>query len=55
VKNLEEGINKVSPFYYQESAIFCQAHTGNLGKNNRNKGGIDRVSKDWEKMSKFII
>jgi len=30
--------------------VWCQAHTGRLGRNNRNKGGIDHVTADWRKM-----
>jgi restriction system protein len=36
-----------SPFSHGETRIWCQAHTGVLGQNNRNRGGIDRVSQDW--------
>lgn len=50
-KNLNEGI--ALPFRYKGSVIYCQAHTGQLGKNNRNRGGVDRVNKDWELMSKI--
>jgi restriction system protein len=40
------------PFNLSESRtrIWCQAHTGNLGRNNRNKGSIDRVTDDWRRM-----
>jgi len=34
--------------------VICQAHTGQLGKNNRNKGGVNRVDGDWAKMSEMI-
>jgi uracil-DNA glycosylase len=36
-----------TPFSRGETRIWCQAHTGMLGQNNRNRGGIDRVSQDW--------
>jgi hypothetical protein len=48
VNKLAEGID--SPILHGESIIFCQAHTGQLGQNNRNRGRVDRVSKDWSKM-----
>ena len=32
--------------------VWCQAHTGALGQINRNRGGIDRVSPDWERMAR---
>ena len=49
VKNIESGIN--APFSHNTSQIWCQAHTGRLGKNNRNRGGVDRVSVDWSAMA----
>jgi uracil-DNA glycosylase len=39
-----------SPFNIGRSMVWCQAHTGVLGQNNRNRGGADRVSHDWLKM-----
>ncbi|WP_161967292.1 hypothetical protein [Fimbriiglobus ruber] len=48
VKTLGQAIT--SPISYQQSRIWCQAHTGGLGQNNRNRGGIDRVSGDWDAM-----
>ncbi len=48
LKTLSEAIP--SPFQYQCSTIYCQAHTGQLGRNNRNRGGVDRVNKDWKVM-----
>jgi hypothetical protein len=36
------------PFVVGSTRVVCQAHTGNMGRNWRNKGGIDRVSADWE-------
>ncbi len=47
-KTLSEGI--ISNFTYNGIFYFCQSHPGMLGKNNRNKGGIDRVTSDWERM-----
>ena len=45
IRNLEEGI--ASSFQIGNSEVICQAHTGQLGKNNRNKGGVNRVDGDW--------
>jgi hypothetical protein len=36
-----------SPFTLDESRIWCQAHAGALGQNNR---GCERVAEDWRKM-----
>lgn len=50
VGNIDEGIR--SPFKYGESMLWCQAHTGQLGLINRNRGGVDRVSQDWVEMAR---
>ena len=34
--------------------IHCLPHPGRLGQNNRNKGGIDRVSADWASVAKSL-
>lgn len=39
------------PFVVNHTHIWLQSHPGTLGKINRNKGGIDRVSEDWKYMS----
>lgn len=52
VYSIEEGVS--SHFSHEGSEIFCQAHTGRLGQNNRNRGGVNRVSQDWELMVNFI-
>ena len=39
-----------SPFNIRATRVWCQAHTGAFGQNNRNRGGVDRVSQDWRKM-----
>jgi uracil-DNA glycosylase len=38
------------PFSYGTIRIWCQSHPGQLGRMNRNRGGIDRVSSDWARM-----
>jgi restriction system protein len=38
------------PFSRGPTRIWCQAHTGSLGQNGRNRGGVDRVSADWSAM-----
>ena len=47
-KNIEYAFN--NSFKIGVSNIEIQAHTGMLGKNNRNKGGINRVDSDWNRM-----
>ncbi len=37
-------------FEYVGATVLCQAHTGQLGRNNRNRGGVDRVNEDWAKI-----
>jgi hypothetical protein len=48
LKNIAEAIDR--PFSYGRTRIWCQSHTGQLGRNNRNRGGVDRVSQDWARM-----
>lgn len=38
------------PFPVGPTEVWCQAHTGAIGTNNRNRG-VDRVSQDWERMA----
>ncbi len=52
IYSIEEGLE--SHFPYFNSQIFCQSHTGQLGRNNRNRGGINRVSGDWNIMFNFL-
>ncbi|MBA2734267.1 MAG: hypothetical protein H0U54_15480 [Acidobacteria bacterium] len=51
VDNTEETISCnttiTSPFTLDKSRIWCQAHTGARGQNNR---GRERVAEDWRKM-----
>jgi restriction system protein len=51
VANLEEAIN--SHVLFEDVIIFCQAHTGAQGQNNRNKGGVARVPSDWRLMKRI--
>jgi hypothetical protein len=46
---LTEAID--APFTFHGTQVWCQAHTGRLGTNNRNKGRVDRVSSDWARMA----
>jgi len=48
VNNMDDATN--SHYLYDSSIVFCQAHPGRLGQNNRNRGGVDRVSIDWKKI-----
>lgn len=47
--SLEDGI--ASPFELDDAQVWCQAHTGALGRANRNRQGADRVSDDWSQMA----
>ena len=49
VDNIDQG--QQATFCIHGAEVWCQAHTGALGRINRNKGGIDRVRADWEHMS----
>ena len=40
-----------NPFNIGTARVWCQAHTGAFGQNNRNRDGVDRVSDDWRKMN----
>lgn len=44
-----------SPFNYNGTRVWCQAHTGVMGQNTRNRGGIDRVSGDWRSMAESVF
>lgn len=39
-----------NPFNIGPTRAWCQAHTGRLGQNNRNRGGVRRVPDDWLRM-----
>lgn len=46
--NMHSAID--SHFSIDAVRVWCQAHTGALGQNNRNKGGVNHVSDDWHRM-----
>src|SRR6266446_3440792 len=48
IRPIESAIE--SPFDIGSIRVWCQAHTGARGQNNRNKVGANRVSEDWRKM-----
>jgi uracil-DNA glycosylase len=48
-KTLDNAIE--SPFLAGKTKVWCQAHTGQQSRNFRNRGGVDRVSKDWARMA----
>ena len=52
VKTVGEGIEQ--PFKYRKAVVWLQAHTGLLGQNNRNRGGVNRVCGDWQRMAASI-
>ena len=45
VQRMNEAIT--SPFTLEEYRIWCQAHTGARGQNNRKR---ERVAEDWRRM-----
>jgi len=47
--NIAQAIE--SSYDYLDSQVVCQAHTGQLGRNNRNRGGVDRVTGDWARLA----
>jgi hypothetical protein len=49
VSSVQQGI--ASPFELGQAKVWLQAHTGRLGQNNRNRGGVDRVNEDWRAMA----
>jgi len=51
-KRMSDAI--ASSFQYEESVIFCQAHTSTQGQNTRNRGGVHRVTADWESLNAYI-
>jgi uracil-DNA glycosylase len=52
VGSVDEGIER--PFEFGNTSIWLQSHTGMLGQNNRNKGGVNRVDSDWRKMTRSM-
>jgi len=46
VRRMKEAMED-SPLTFAGSRIWCQAHTGARGQNNR---GRERVAEDWRKM-----
>ena len=52
-KHIDDALDR--PIQLSESTqIWCQAHTGGLGQNNRNRGGVNRVADDWTRMRNAI-
>lgn len=49
VSSVQQGM--ASPFELGQAKVWLQAHTGRLGQNNRNRGGVDRVNDDWRAMA----
>ncbi|GHA72174.1 hypothetical protein [Cognatilysobacter bugurensis] len=48
VRPLDAAIEQ--PFGWRNSRIWCQAHTGGMGFNNRSRGDPGRVAGDWRRM-----
>jgi hypothetical protein len=51
--NMETAIK--GHFAVGSSHIWYQAHTGHFGQISRNKGGADRVSRDWIRMKESMM
>ncbi|MGH7788026.1 MAG: uracil-DNA glycosylase family protein [Candidatus Binatia bacterium] len=51
--NLADAI--ASPFDIGATKVWCQAHPGSIGTNLRNRGGVDRVNDDWNRMAKAYL
>jgi hypothetical protein len=49
-KTIDEAMH--TPFIASGSQFWCQVHTRAIGRNMRNRGGADRVSRDWFEMVK---
>jgi len=49
-KTLADSI--ANPIFYNSILVHAQSHPGGMGRAKRNKGGIDRVSQDWENMAR---
>lgn len=50
--NLNQAIG--NRFEFENSRIVCQAHTGQLGRNNRNRSGVHRVNGDWVVLKQYV-
>jgi hypothetical protein len=48
-KSLAEAI--AAPFEVGRTQVWCQAHTGQLGTNSRNRNGAGQVARDWACMA----
>lgn len=51
--SLEAAIGE--PFTLGKSRIWCQAHTGRMGFNNRSRGDPSRVARDWWRMHACLV
>jgi uracil-DNA glycosylase len=47
--SLAEAI--ASPFEIGNTQVWCQAHTGQQGTNQRNRSRVDQVEEDWARMA----
>ena len=50
--NLDMAIK--SPFCFGDAQVWAQSHPGRLGRNNRNRGGANRVAEDWRRMAEAV-
>jgi restriction system protein len=52
VGNMDEAAS--APFVIGESKVMFLPHPGQIGTNVRNKGGVNRVEKDWLKVAECV-
>ncbi len=48
-RNMGEAVN--SPFEFEGSTVYCVAHVGSQGENQR---GRDQVAADWQRIASFL-
>ncbi len=48
-RNMDEAVN--SPFEFEGSTVYCVAHVGSQGENQR---GRDQVAADWQRIASFL-
>ena len=49
------GVAIENPFNIGSTRVWCQAHTGALGQNNRNQDRVNRVPDDWLRMKADLV
>ena len=54
VNRVANAVSSKSIFSIGITEVWGQSHPGALGRANRNKGGVDRVTGDWSAMAKIL-